>query len=1071
MIRFIIHWCLANRGLTLFGAAMLAVAGLVALRDTPVDAIPDLSDVQVIVRAPYAGQAPRVVEDQVTYPLSTAMLSVPGADNVRGYSFFGDSYVYVIFADGTDPYWARSRVLEYLNQVSGRLPDGVQPVLGPDATGVGWVYEYALVDRTGRHDLSQLRSLQDWFLKFELQSLPGIAEVASVGGMVKQYQVVVDPNRLRAYGIPLAQVRSAVQSANRETGGSVIEMAEAEYMVRATGYISELDDLRKVPISVSERGTPVLLEDIADVRTGPQMRRGIAELDGEGEVVGGIVVMRHGENARKVIASVKDRLDELRSSLPDGVEIVETYDRSSLIDRAVNNLYDKLLLEFIIVVLVCAAFLLHFRSSLVIVISLPLGILAAFLVMRVQGINANIMSLGGIAIAVGAMVDATIVMIENVHKHLERKKDIDWPLRYIDESFEDVRPPRLLKSGSNEFPLPGEAGIRDKQHWRRIGNAISEVGPGLFFSLLIVALSFLPVLALEAQEGRLFAPLAWTKTWAMAAGAILSVTLVPVLIGYLVRGNIRPENANPLNRGMVRSYGPLLTAALARPRTVLAAAFVVLLLTVLPFSQLGSEFMPELDEGDLLYMPTTYPALSIGEAQELLQVTDRLIKSVPEVHRVFGKIGRADTATDPAPLTMIETTIQLKPRDEWREGMTIDGIKQELDERVRLPGLSNAWVQPIKTRIDMLATGIKTPVGVKVSGPELATIEKVAREIEASLRDLPGTRSVFAERIVGGRYIDIDIHREDAARLGLNIADIQDVISTAVGGMDIGETVEGLERYPINLRYPRHYRDSLSALEDLPIVTPMGATIPLAQVADVRVTDGPDMIRSENARPSGWVYVDIRNRDLGSYVEQAKQRINEQVKLPPGYSISWSGQYAYMERAAERLQVLIPLVLAVIVLLLYLNFRRASDVVIVMAGLPVALTGGVWLLWSLSYDLSVAVWVGFIALAGVAAETVVIMLVYLNNAWNECGERNMAALHDAVMEGAVRRVRPKMMTVTTIFAGLLPIMLGSGTGSEIMQRIAAPMVGGMLTATLLTLIVVPVAFYLWHGYLLNKENE
>lgn len=1036
MIDALIRWCLANRGLTLFAAAMLAVAGIVAMRATPVDAIPDLSDVQVIVRAPYAGQAPRVVEDQVTYPLSTAMLSVPGAETVRGYSFFGDSYVYIIFADGTDPYWARSRVLEYLNQVSGRLPDGVQPVLGPDATGVGWVYQYALVDRTGEHDLAQLRSLQDWFLKFELQSLPGVAEVASVGGMVKQYQVVVDPNRLRAYNIPLTRVREAVERANRETGGSVIEMAEAEYMVRATGYLQSVEDLRQVPITVSERGTPILLDDIATVRLGPEMRRGIAELDGEGEVTGGIVVMRQGENARKVIAAVKDRLDELKSSLPQGVEIVETYDRSSLIDRAVSNLHEKLFQEFIVVVLVCAAFLLHLRSSLVIVISLPLGILAAFLIMRVQGINANIMSLGGIAIAIGAMVDAAIVMIENVHKHLERE--------------------------SGHGPT-GEA------RWQLVSKAVREVGPGLFFSLLIVALSFLPVLALEAQEGRLFAPLAWTKTWAMAAGAIISVTLVPVLIGYLVRGRVRPEHENPLNRGLINAYQPVLNAALAWPRTVLVVAALLLVVSLLPFSKLGSEFMPELDEGDLLYMPTTYPALSIGEAQELLQVTDRLIKSVPEVHRVFGKIGRADTATDPAPLTMIETTVQLKPAGEWRPGMTLDKIKQELDERVRLPGLSNAWVPPIKTRIDMLATGIKTPVGVKVSGPDLNVIENIARDVEDALRDLPGTRSVFAERIVGGRYIDVDINREAAARLGLNIADVQEVISTAVGGMNIGETVEGLERYPINLRYPRAYRDSLSALEELPIVTPLGATVPLAQVADASVVDGPDMIRSENARPSGWIYVDMQGRDLGSYVDAAKTRVAAEVALPPGYSIAWSGQYAYMERALERLSLLVPVVLAVIVLMLYLNFRRVSDVVIVMAGLPFALIGAVWLLWALSYDLSVAVWVGFIALAGVAAETVVIMLVYLNNAWRDSAQRNAAALHEAVMEGAVRRLRPKMMTVLTIIAGLLPIMLGTGTGSEVMRRIAAPMVGGMLTALLLTLVLVPVAYYLWHEHLLKKE--
>lgn len=1032
MIDALIRWSLANRGLVLFGAALLAVAGTVAVRSTPIDAIPDLSDVQVIVRAAYPGQAPRVVEDQVTYPLSTAMLSVPGAETVRGYSFFGDSYVYIIFADGTDPYWARSRVLEYLNQASGRLPEGVQPVLGPDATGVGWVYEYALVDRSGNRDLAQLRSLQDWFLKFELQSLPGVAEVASVGGMVKQYQIIVDPNRLRAYDLPLSQVRGAVERANRESGGSVLEIAEAEYMVRATGYLLGLDDLRQVPIAVSERGTPILLEDVAELRIGPQMRRGIAELDGEGEVTGGIVVMRYGENAREVIATVKARIAELEKSLPKGIEIVETYDRSTLIDRAVDTLYFKLLQEFIVVVLVCAAFLMHLRSSLVIVVSLPLGILAAFLIMRVQGINANIMSLGGIAIAIGAMVDASIVMIENVHKHLERSNP------------------------------------RGEERWRLVMDAVGEVGPGLFFSLLIVAVSFLPVLALEAQEGRLFAPLAWTKTWAMATGAMLSVTLVPVLIGFLVRGRVRAEHENPLNRGLIRIYQPVLDKAITWPRTVIAISVLMVAISILPFSRLGTEFMPEMDEGDLLYMPTTYPALSIGEAQQLLQTTDKLIKAVPEVHRVFGKIGRAETATDPAPLTMIETTIQLKPQSEWREGMTLEKLKQELDRRVKLPGLSNAWVPPIKTRIDMLATGIKTPVGVKVSGPDLQVIENITRTIEAVLREVPGTRSAFAERIVGGRYIDIDIKREAAARLGLNIADIQDVISTAVGGMDIGETVEGLERYPINIRYPASYRDSLSALEELPIVTPQGATVPLIQVADIRVVDGPDMIRSENARPSGWIYVDIRDRDLGSYVEEAKARVAASTELPAGYSISWSGQYEYLERASERLSLLVPGVLAIIILLLYLNFRRASDVFIVIAGLPVAVTGGVWLLWLLDYDLSVAAWVGFIALAGVAAETVVIMLVYLNNAWRAAPEKTPATLHDAVMEGAVRRVRPKMMTVLTIIAGLMPIMIGSGTGSEVMRRIAAPMIGGMVTATLLTLILVPVVFHGWHAYLLKK---
>ena len=1039
MIRAIIFWSTKNRIMVMMLAALLLITGLQALRTTPVDAIPDLSDVQVIIRTAYPGQAPRVVEDQVTYPLSTALLSVPGAKTVRGYSFFGDSYVYVLFDDGTDPYWARSRVLEYLSQVSGDLPDNVRPTLGPDATGVGWIYEYALVDRSGNHDLAQLRSLQDWLLKFELQSLPGVAEVATVGGMVKQYQVVMDPNRLRAYDLTVQQVKRAIQRGNQETGASVVEMAEAEYMVRASGYITNLDDLRHVPVTVSEAGTPVLLEDIAEIRLGPQLRRGIAELDGEGEVVGGIVVMRFGENAQDTINAVKARLDELRANLPQGVEIVETYDRSSLIQRAVDTLEEKLVEEFLVVVLVCALFLLHFRSSLVVVISLPLGILAAFIIMRVQGINANIMSLGGIAIAIGAMVDAAIVMIENVHKHLEREPD-----------------------------------ARGERHWKLVNDAVAEVGPSLFFSLLIVALSFLPVLVLEAQEGRMFAPLAWTKTWAMAAAAGLAITLVPVLIGYLVRGRIRPENDNPLNRGLMKAYLPVLRTALRRPVLTVALFVGLGFATLVPYAQLGTEFMPELDEGDLMYMPTTFPGLSIGEAQELLQKTDRLIMGVPEVKRVFGKIGRAETATDPAPLTMIETTIQLKPRDQWREGMTLEKLKQELDERVRFPGVNNAWVMPIKTRIDMLATGIKTPLGVKVSGPDLGVIQDIGKDIEAALRDLPGTASVYSERVAGGRYIDVDIDREAAARLGLNIADVQEVIATAVGGMNISESVEGLQRYPINLRYPRGWRDSLSSMRDLPLVTPTGAEVPLSEVASVEVESGPAMIKSENARPAGWVYVDIRDRDLGSYVDAARQRVAEEVVLPTGYTLAWSGQYEYLERAKERLQLVVPFTLAVIVLLLFMNFRNLRDVTLIIFTLPVAITGGVWLLWALGYDMSVAVGVGFIALAGVAAETAVIMLIYLRHALEDeqakGGVLDRERLLAAIEVGAAQRLRPKVMTVSAIIAGLLPIMIGSGTGSEIMRRIAAPMVGGMFTATLLTLVLLPVCFYLWQRAAMHLEG-
>jgi Cu(I)/Ag(I) efflux system membrane protein CusA/SilA len=1020
MIEWIIRWSIRNRLLVLILTGFVTVAGIYAVRQTPVDALPDLSDVQVIIKTSFPGQAPQVVEDQVTYPLTTAMLSVPKAVTVRGYSFFGDSYVYIIFEDGTDLYWARSRVLEYLNQVSSQLPDGAKPALGPDATGVGWIFEYALVDRSGQNDLSQLRGLQDWFLKYELQTVPGVAEVAAIGGMVKQYQVVVDPDKLRAFGITLSSIKSAIQQGNQETGGSVIEMGEAEYMVRASGYLHGLDDLAAIPLGVNEQGTPLVLSDVAEIRLGPQMRRGIADLDGEGEVVGGVVVMRWGENASKTIAAVKQRLAELEGSLPDGVEIVTTYDRSSLIDRAVDTLRGKLVEEFIVVALVCALFLFHLRSSLVVVLSLPVGILVAFVVMYWQGINANIMSLGGIAIAIGAMVDAAIVMIENVHKRIEKEP------------------------------------LNDENRWRIIADAAIDVGRPLFFSLLIITLSFLPVFTLEAQEGRLFAPLAFTKTYAMAAAAGLSITLVPVLMGYFIRGQVTPEHRNPINRALIAIYRPVIETVIRYPKQVLFAAAVILVVGLWPATKLGSEFMPPLDEGDLMYMPTTYPGVSVDKAREILQHTDKLIASVPEVARVFGKIGRAETATDPAPLTMIETVIQFKPRSEWRDGMTPEKLRAELDQVVQYTGLTNAWVMPIKTRIDMLATGIKTPVGIKVSGPDLEVIEDVGQELERVLADVNGTASVYSERVAGGRYIDVDIDRKRASRFGLNINDIQDIVRSAVGGMNVTQTVEGLERYPVNLRYPQHVRDSVDQLRLLPIVTPQGARIALADVADVRVVDGPPVIKSEDARLTGWTYVDIKDRDIGSYVAEAQRVVREGVDLPTGYSLAWSGQYEYMVRAKERLQVVGPVTLAIIVLLLFLSFRRFAEVAIILGTLPMALVGGLWLLFLLGYDLSVAVGVGFIALAGVAVEIGVVMLVYLNKAAEDHDD-----IRQAVIDGALMRVRPIIMTVAAIIAGLLPIMLGSGTGSEVMRRIAAPMVGGMVSATLLTLVVIPALFLLW----------
>jgi Cu(I)/Ag(I) efflux system membrane protein CusA/SilA len=1043
MIGAIIRWSIRNRFLVLMLAALLAAWGTIAMFRTPLDAIPDLSDVQVIVKTTYPGQAPQVVEDQVTYPLTTAMLSVPGATTVRGYSFFNDSFVYVIFEDGTDLYWARSRVLEYLSQVAPTLPQEAQPALGPDATGVGWVYQYALVDRSGEHDLAELRSLQDWFLKYELQTVEGVSEVASIGGMVRQYQVVVDPDKLRAYNIPLSRAREAIQNGNMETGARVIEMAEAEYMIRATGYVDSLEDLEAIPVRTTSDGVPIRIRDIARVQFGPELRRGIGELNGEGESVGGIIVMRFGENALATIDRVKEKLETLRQGLPEGVEIVETYDRSSLINRAVDTLREKLVEEFIVVALVCLIFLFHFRSSLVIVISLPLGILSAFIVMNIQGINANIMSLGGIAIAIGAMVDAAIVMIENYHKHLERHGE----------------------------SLEGEA------RWNALADAAVEVGPALFFSLLIIALSFVPIFALEAQEGRMFKPLAFTKTYAMAAAAGLAITLVPVLMGYLIRGRITPEHKNPVNRFLIWVYRPLLGTALRFPIPTVVTTLVILASAWVPYSNIGSEFMPELDEGDLLYMPSAYPAASAGKMTEILGQTNRLIMSVPEVETAYAKAGRADTATDPAPLTMIETTIRLKPRSEWRDGMTMDKLKAELDSLVQVPSLTNTWIMPIKNRIDMLATGIKTPVGVKVAGPDLDVINEIGSEIERVIEDVPGTASVYADRVTGGRYVTIDVKREEAARFGLNIRDVHEIVRSAVGGMPVSQSVEGLERYPINIRYPREKRESVEELRDLSIVTPRGEQIPLSAVADLEVETGPGVIRTENARLNGWIYIDVNDQDLGGYVQRAKAAVSDQIDLPPGYSLGWSGQYEFMQRAADRLKLVVPAAIGIIVLLLFMNFRNTISVLIILGTLPLSLVGSYWLLYLLGYNMSVAVGAGMIALAGVAVEIGVLMIVYLDQALadkrSELATEAQAIRKDhimqAVTDGALLRVRPIMMTVAVIIAGLLPIMLGHGTGSEIMRRIAAPMVGGMVSVTVLTLLVVPVIYYLWKSLVLRRE--
>lgn len=1044
MIASIIKWSLKNRLTVLFVTIVIIVIGIYSTKHTSVDAIPDLSDVQVIIKASFPGRSPQVIENQVTYPLTTTMMSVPGAKTVRGYSFFGDSYVYILFADGTDLYWARSRVLEYLNQAASKLPSEVKLELGPDATGVGWIYEYALVDKTGKHDISQLRGFQDWFLKYELRTVPGVAEVATIGGMVKQYQIVIDPNKLRALQIPLNTVVEAVKNANQESGGSVVELGEAEYMIRSTGYLKSTQDIEQVPLGLGNNGVPILLQDVAHIQIGPEIRRGIAELDGKGEVVGGVIVMRYGENAQEVIKLVKTKLHNLQKSLPEGVEIVPTYDRSGVIARAIATLKEKLVEESIVVALVCLLFLFHIRSAFVAIIALPIGILIALTIMLGQGINANIMSLGGIAIAIGAMVDAAIVMLENAHKHFER-----------------------YQQSNPEKPLTFN------ERLELIIKATTEVGPALFFSLLIITLSFIPVFTLQAQEGRLFAPLAFTKTYAMAAAAGLSITLIPVLMLYFIKGHIRSEEQNPINRYLMSIYKPLLQKALEHPKQVLCGALVLLLLTAIPLLKIGSEFMPPLNEGDLLYMPTALPGLSAGKAAQILQQTDKLIASVPEVKTVFGKVGRAETATDPAPLEMLETTIQLKPQSEWRKGMNTEKLIKILDQRVRIPGLVNVWVQPIRNRIDMLSTGIKSPVGIKVTGPDLSVLNDISQQIETLIKTIPGTSSAYAERSLDGRYIDVKINRIEAARYGLNISDIQNIISMAIGGDNISETIEGLERYPINLRFERSWRDSLQKLNDIPILTPKNATIPLSSVAEIKINNGPTMLKSENARLTNWIYVDISGKDLGTYVKQAKNLVAEKIKLPTGYSIGWSGQYEYLERAAKRMHVVIPLTLGIILLLLYITFRNASEALLIMGTVPFSLIGGLWLTYLLGFNLSIAVAIGFIALAGVAAEFGVVMLVYLDYAvknYRDKGRLNsLADLQQAIIEGAVQRLRPKTMTVAVIIAGLVPIMLGSGTGSEIMRRIAAPMIGGMITAPLLSLIIIPVVYLLWKKKLIDLK--
>lgn len=1037
MLEKIIEASIRNRLLVLILTACVVVLGILAVMNIPLDAIPDLSDVQVIILTEYPGQAPQIVEDQITYPLTTQMLSVPFAKVVRGYSFFGLSFVYIIFEDGTDMYWARSRVLEYLNFAATRLPKGITPQLGPDATGVGWVFAYVV--ESDRHNLAELRSIQDWTLRYELSAVPGVSEVASIGGFVKQYQVEVDPNKLLAYNIPLSTVKRAIQRNNNEVGGRLLELAETEFMVRGRGYVQSVEDLKKIAVDVDKNGTPILLREIANISLGPELRRGLVERDGLGETVGGIVVMRYGENALKVIDAVKAKLEELKTTLPEGVQILPVYDRSNLIRRAIASLSDTLTEEIIVVIIICVLFLLHLRSAFVAVISLPVSILIAFIVMYYMNINANIMSLGGIAIAIGVLVDAAVVMTENAHKHLERDRG-------------------------------------KKEHWHIIADAAKEVGPALFYSLLIVTLSFIPVFTLQAQEGRLFKPLAFTYTFAMGAAAVLSITLVPVLLGMLIRGKIRPESKNPLNRFFIWLYRPVIKTVLRYKKITLFIALVLLLVTFIPYKQLGTEFMPPLNEGDLLYMPTTDPGISITKAKELLQQTDKIIASFPEVETVFGKIGRAETATDIAPLSMIETTITLKPEEDWRPGMTIDKLVKEMDNAIRFPGLTNSWTMPIKTRVDMLSTGIKTPVGIKVAGKDLQVLEDIGKQIVAVVNDIPGTASAFSEKAMGGNYLDIDIDRNEIARYGLSISDVQDVIQSAIGGMNISTTVEGLERYPINLRYGRELRDTPEKLKRVLIPTPRGEQIPLAQLASFKITKGPPLIKSENSRPNVWIYIDLRDIDVGTYVKQAKPIIESRVQIPPGYTLKWSGQWEYIERATKRLQIVVPITLLIIFVLLYLNFKSIWESLVVMLSVPFALVGGIWLMFFLDYNMSVAVWVGFISLAGLAAETGVVMILYIDHAYDRLKKERgdsfgVQDIVTAVTSGAVDRVRPKMMTVTTTLLALLPILWSTGAGALVWKRIATPMIGGLITSTALTLIVIPVIYAMVKEFALWWESR
>ena len=1040
MLQRIIEWSIQNKFMVILAVVFLIGWGIFSMLSIPIDAIPDLSDVQVIIYTEYPGQSPRIVEDQVTYPLTTAMMSVSGSKVVRGYSFFGYSLVYVIFEDGTDLYWARSRVLEYLNYAQKRLPPNVVPTLGPDATGVGWVFEYTLT--SDKRSLQELRSIQDWYLKFELTAVEGVSEVASVGGFVKQYQVTVDPAKLLAYKIPLSMVEMAIKNSNNDVGGEVIEMSEMEFMVRGLGYIKSVEDVKDIPLMVDKKsGTPVYVNDVADVTIGPLMRRGLAESNGEGEVVGGIIVMRYGQNALEVIEKVKKKLEVLKQGLPEDVKIETAYDRSGLIERAIDTLKEKLTEEIIIVALVCLVFLLHARSSLVAIFTLPTAILMSFIVMKMQGINANIMSLSGIAIAIGAMVDAAIIMIENAHKHIEH---------------EALKPPE-----------------ERREHWQVILDASKEVGPALFYSLLVITVSFIPVFTLEAQEGRLFKPLAFTKTYSMAAAALLSITIVPILMGYWIRGKILPEEKNPINRFLMKIYTPVVDFVLKYNKWVIVAALVLMALTVIPFTRIGSEFMPPMYEGDLLYMPTTLPGMSITKAREVLQQTDKILRQFPEVHHVFGKIGRAETATDPAGLDMIETTIMLRPESEWRPGMTVQKLIDEMDRAIQFPGVTNAWTMPIKTRTDMLSTGIKTPVGIKISGPDLKVLEQIGKEVEAVMRTVPGTLSAFAERAVGGNYLDFDINRKEAARYGLTVGDVQNVIQTAMGGMSITNTVEGLERYTVNLRYSRELRDNLESLRRVLVPTPTGEQIPIGQLSTITPRKGPMVIRSEDTRPNAWVYVDIKDIDVGTYVQNAKRTIAEKIKLPAGYNIIWSGQYEYMQRAEQRLMYVIPMTLFIIFIIIYLNTRSVTKVAIVFLAVPFSLIGTFWFLFALGYNLSIAVWVGIIALAGLDAETGVVMLLYLDVAYDEWKKKGMMRglkdLKDAIHHGAVKRVRPKIMTASVIIAGLLPIMWSHGTGADVMKRIAAPMVGGVVTSVLLELAVYPVIYFLWKGWSLKRE--